>query len=56
MRCRRCGTETPRLTPDQRYCPLCIRDMDARFAPKPQPAFTPAWRRRDLSKDLTGVA
>jgi len=56
MKCRRCGADAVRLTPDQRYCPQCVRDLDALLTPRPAPAFTPEWRRTAKAKDLTGAA
>jgi hypothetical protein len=53
MTCRRCGTNVTRLTPDQRYCSPCLRELDAILAPKPKPDFVPAWRKRDLTRDET---
>jgi hypothetical protein len=55
MTCKRCGTFTPRLTLNQRYCPPCQRDVDAKLAPKPEPAFVPMWRRQGTAKDMTGA-
>jgi hypothetical protein len=55
MKCLRCGTETPRLTPTQRYCPLCAADVAAREAGVPGPAFTPRWRREAKAADKTGA-
>jgi len=54
MKCSRCGTETPRLTPDQRRCPQCVREVDALLAPRPAPFAR--WRRESKAKDLTGSA
>jgi hypothetical protein len=55
MKCIRCGQDTPRLTLAQRYCPPCGHEVALLEAPRSAPAFTPAWRRRDLSRDETGV-
>ena len=53
--CRRCGTSFVRLTLAQTRCERCQREVDALVAPKPEPAFVPAWRRRDLKRDETGL-
>lgn len=55
MTCLRCGTQTPRLTLTQRHCPPCGREVARLTAPKPEPAFTPAWRRRIVARDETGA-
>lgn len=54
-RCRRCGTEFVRQTISQERCPQCAREVAALTAPRPAPQFTPAWRKRDLSRDETAL-
>lgn len=54
MKCTRCGIETPRLMPTQRYCPPCDRDVARLTAPKPVPMDAPPWFRRLTDKDMTG--
>ncbi len=54
MTCLRCGQSTPRLTPTQRYCPTCAREVALLMAPKPQPIDAPRWLRRLSAKDMTG--
>lgn len=34
MKCAACGTDTPRLTISQRYCPDCDRRIRAKIAPR----------------------
>lgn len=51
MNCKRCGTQTPRLTLAQRYCPTCERET----APKPAPRWVAPWLRRLQAKDLTAL-
>lgn len=54
MKCIRCGTDTPRLTVEQRYCPTCIREL-ARLAPQPSARWVAPWLRRLQARDQTGL-
>lgn len=49
MTCKRCATDTPRLTLTQRYCPPCEREVTERVAADAR-RRTP---RFSIGKDLT---
>ena len=50
MDCLRCATSTPRLTPTQRYCPQCEREVAERERQDAR-----RLRGQFVAKDLTGV-